>query len=726
MVIGADLPASAGAKVFFALDGAHDDRAECTWQDLQSVTVASVVRQMVRDERAESQAPAITWDSTAIAADSARVLADGSIKPLLRAKQAARAPLRMQPDLIAAALGTYPDQARLYNLALGMIIPKRDGFVADPERPLSLAYRQGKAQIVHAKVQKDHGLGHVVVLNAAAAAVVRAHDNVNDCPMGHVAKRDEPPPRLGRVTTNASAGRQGKFAGSLNAMTDQATVKAMYGPANVTDVGEVARMCYALDRQGFAVAVATADAKSAFNCLSQTLQASCDTVSSVHFGASGIQPSPPPARTRTGTSGAHGLVASLVVMFGGTAAPAAWHVAQRAICWIADTQPLDWWHGGFEQWKAQPPRVRTEPAPIGEVLQSLLAAMAFVLSPRDPKLAPLNLKKIVGPGRRRLYAGWVIDCVAKTVALSRRGLRKLAYALYQSFPARAESFEFTEVRSAVHVLLHYAALRPAARAFLAEMWHLLHVHSTRQTPIPVSSTLLDDLAWWRAALDVVWHSSTATFAVSWQDAAGKCKPCVQPETDASGFGGGLYVPAYSSPPRPHCPAAAWRIEWSKEEAAAAALQQGAVHINILEYAVFVFTLLLIGPDVKAFTAKVDNTTAVSWARKARAKAPAAHDLARVAALAEFAFSTSSRRADAQYLPGECQVFADPLSRWDEAERRAAYRALSPQAPEPRLVSTRAKGRPGRARRLIRDAITGTLRAQPGWLGRLAPRLRSGW
>ena len=729
VVVGADTPSSPASRTFFDLKGARDDTTECTWTDLQGVSIPSVVRQMVRDESTTTCPPTVTWNVNTIRAHSMRVLADGSARPLLQELQQQRGRFRMQPDLIESALSVYPDQARLLNLALGMIIPKTPGFVPEPQRHFSKAYgKDGKAPIVHAKIQKDHEQGHVVVVNQSAAAAIRRADGNNDCPMGHVTKRDEPPPRLGRVTTNASAGRRGAFPGSLNAHTDQKMVRAMYGNADVTDVGTVARMCHDLDKRGVAVAVATADAKSAFNRLSQTVEATLDTTSRMHFDPEEIAPRPPhraEARAETKEPTAAGMALSLVVMFGGTAAPAAWHVAQRAICWIADTQPLDWWHGGFETWKALPPRRHGPEAPIGELLQSMLAAMAFVLSPRDPDLTPLNIKKIVGPGRRRLYAGWVIDCIDKTIRLSRRGLRKLAYALHWSFRHGAISFDFAEARSAVHVLLHYASLRPAAGAFLGEMWHLIKVHSRRQSPIPSTPMLGEDLAWWRAALDVIWNSDTAAFAVSWEDAAEKGEPCVRPETDASGYGGGLYVPAYSSETGTHRPAAAWRLEWTPAEREAARTQGNQCHINIFEYAMYVLTLLTLGPEVKSFVAQVDNTSAVAWARKDRAKAPAAHDLARLAALAEFAFSTSSK-GSADYLEGDKQVHADPLSRWNEPERRQAYRSLQPACPEPTLVSLRRRDRHGRARRLIQGAITGTLRAQPGWLGRLAFQLRSGW
>ena len=212
-----------------------------------------------------------------------------------------------------------------------------------------------------------------------------------------------------------------------------------------------------------------------------------------------------------------------------------------------------------------------------------------------------------------------------------------------------------------------------------------------------------------------------------EEAAGEIRPCVRPETDASKFGGGLFIPEYASTPKPSQEARAVRLEWTEAEAQAFSVQQGRhTHINLAEYAVHVFSLLVLGPDVKAMETQVDNTTAVSWARKGRATAPAAHDLARVAALAEFAFSATSTRATAEYLKGELQFHADPLSRWNEADRRAAYEGATPTLPVPQLVGLRAPGRQGRARRLIHAAITGTLRRQPGWLGRLAHRLRSGW
>lgn len=719
VVIAEDCPSAKPGRIFFPLAGTADDSAECSWPDLREVTVQSMVRQMVRDERAPVPAPPTSWQVGQIAADSDRVLRDGSVRPLIRARQQTAAGRRMQPELLRQGLQTYPDLLRLINVAQGMIIPKMPGFEAAPQRPLSKAYRTGKAPLIHARVAKDHEAGHVLLLNSKAAALVRRVDGVNEAPLGHTPKRGEPPPRLGRVTTNASAGTGGGYQGSLNACTDQELVRHMYGRADVTPVGTVARMCNALDEQGRAVAVATADAKGAFNRVDQEVEAACDMVSSLDPALAGK------CSSGLDRAGLPAMSLSLVCMFGGTATPAAWHVVQRAICWIVDTQPLDWWVHGFENWRAAQPRTESRPGPVGDVLQSMLAAMAYVLCPRDPDRIALNAGKIVGPGRRRVYAGWVIDCVGKRVSLSRRGVLKMAYALYQQLPRRAQAYEYEQLRSATHVLLHYASLRPAAQAFLGEMWRLLKVHGARRGEIAPTPTLEEDLAWWRAVLDVIWKGGDS-LSVPWAETAGRLSPCVQPETDASGFGGGLYVPAHCSPPRARQPARSWRLEWTEAELTRLRLAGDTVHINVLEYAVFVFALLIVGPTVRSMGTLIDNTTAVSWARKGRAKAPAAHDLARVAALAEFAFGGTARTATGTYLKGELQLVADPLSRWNEPERRQAYRSFQPPLPGPVLVTLRAKGRAGRARRLLHGAITGTLRQQPGWLGRVAGRLYGGW
>ena len=80
--------------------------------------------------------------------------------------------------------------------------------------PLSLllvvepSYRTVRRQFVHARISRDHSAGKCVVLDETAAAVVRGELGVNDCPMGSVAKRDDP---KGRCTTNASAGDSGGY-----------------------------------------------------------------------------------------------------------------------------------------------------------------------------------------------------------------------------------------------------------------------------------------------------------------------------------------------------------------------------------------------------------------------------------------------------------------------------------------------------------------------------------
>ena len=66
----------------------------------------------------------------------------------------------------------------------------------------------------------------------------------NCAPLGHVPKREEPPPRLGRLTTNASAGDGGGYHGTLNECTDQLTLTACYRLAAVTTTTMVTRFMF--------------------------------------------------------------------------------------------------------------------------------------------------------------------------------------------------------------------------------------------------------------------------------------------------------------------------------------------------------------------------------------------------------------------------------------------------------------------------------------------------
>ena len=136
-------------------------------------------------------------------------------------------------------------------------------------------------------------------------------------------------------------------------------------------------------------------------------------------------------------------------------------------------------------------------------------------------------------------------------------------------------------------------------------------------------------------------------------------------------------------------------------------------------AVYVFFRLVEGKGTPAWSraaTRLDNTVAIGWATKGRARSPAAFDLARLACLAEFAFGNSTT---CNHIAGVDNVAADALSRWNEVDMPAAFRAAAGGVAEVEVTTTMT-GRAGRARRLLRRVLTG--KTTSGWLNRVAAEL----
>ena len=137
-------------------------------------------------------------------------------------------------------------------------------------------------------------------------------------------------------------------------------------------------------------------------------------------------------------------------------------------------------------------------------------------------------------------------------------------------------------------------------------------------------------------------------------------------------------------------------------------------ICLLEFAWVVFTILVLGPRFEGHCValRCDNVAAVAWASRHRARNPAAHDLSRVLAWATLRYRLFLRP---RFLAGVDNIDADALSRWHQPEMPLLWQSRHPNL-DPVFVDLDSPGVEGRARRLIRRALTGTLGA--GWIERL--------
>ena len=605
-------------------------------------------------------------------------------------------------------------------MAEGVHLPVRRDFVPVPRRPFSRGYSENQP-LVHARVAKDAAKGRFLLLNAAAASVVRVRDTVNDCPFGHVPKKGEPPPKLGRVTTNASAGLGGAYPGSLNDATCPASIEAVFGPADVHTLPQVARMLCAATRRsrGCPLGTAVADADSAFMRLALCSFASLLLSSSMDPGKDQRTPA---------------MAIPTVGNFGWAGMPAAFHVAIRAVLWLVDTQPVRWWRCGFERFRAsEPGKAHSVLPPLAEVQQSMLAAMAFVFCPHDKSWPILNMKKVFVPGPLSVQAGWAIDCESRCFRLTRRGLLKVARSVFGILWPKRAPWPVADFESAKDTLSHYCQAWPWATPFLASLRHaFLRCRRAKAVPLDASPSLAEDLRWWRAAISAVWRQK-ASWSVEWSVLAMESACSVTARTDASGFGGGVFIlsditkcaQALQLPPI--------RCAWTEPEVLAMALPADAsppwvrqkygrpTHINVGEFAVAVFFILLVGlvcPSGQVVALQLDNTAAISWCSKHRAKSPAAFQLARLMAWACTRFSIV---VQASHIRGVLNVESDALSRWDEPAKRLWW--AESQLPQPVHVQPPDFSAAGRAREMVRRAIVGSL--EPGWLGRIETFLQPG-
>ena len=95
----------------------------------------------------------------------------------------------------------------------------------------------------------------------------------------------------------------------------------------------------------------------------------------------------------------------------------------------------------------------------------------------------------------------------------------------------------------------------------------------------------------------------------------------------------------------------------------------------------------------------------------------------VAALAAFAFQARFRSS---HLAGVLNVASDALSRWNEPGKpESYYNHRQGHMPEPSFVTCASPGRVGRARRLLRLALTGRLQAD-GVINRITTQLMEDW
>ena len=700
------------------LDGSWDPR----------VPVAKRVADIRREDAASPPQPDRAFDDASVEDKSRQVIngyrAGRPIQSVLDQSQAVRSSGRMRPEIARVTLAHYPRLRQLLAIMHSVTLMLEPGFVPVPVPRFSAKYATEPARsLVNAKLAKAARKGHYLLLNHAAAAAVRLHERgrLHDNPLGWVPKTDSP---LGRVTTNCSYGVAGGYAESINHRTDNAAVTALFGEPTVHTVHDLASaVLQAEAAPDAAPAIAVADASGAFTWIDLHWSAALLLSSAVRDDVVA-------------------LAIPLSANFGYTSTPTWWREVADAISWVVRTAPVGWYRTWMKTRRpadavVQPLPSSGRPRPlhaesVHDLLQSLLAAMALVVCPADVSAPVVNLDKVRPGNTSTVYVGWVVDAKARCVRLSWRGMRKMLRVLFVLVPPGCKDCTMDALRTVVGVLAHYGALWPALACLLQSMYHALKRFAPRQrggcrsrpTRVPLGPAITTDLRCWRMVAKAV-YADPRLGVLPLEHAAGSAtSPFPPADTDACTVGAGVYHPS----------GLAVRATWTGEELEAVRVGAGRIlapmpdfagrdrvpatveryDICLLEFAWVVFTVLVMGPqfEEQCLAIRCDNVAAVAWASRHRAKNPAAHDLSRVLAWATLRYRLYLQPS---FLPGVLNVDADALSRWHQPEMPVLWRQRHPSI-EPSFVELQTQGLHGRARRLVHQALTGTLGAN--WIERL--------
>ena len=400
------------------------------------------------------------FNDATVTADSLSVIqhvgSGGCMASWLARRQASRSSLRMRPELLRVALAKYPRLPALLKVAYGVVMFLDPAFVPVPYPRFSAKYATDPARsLVNARLARDAAKGHYVLLNSAAANVVRHHTrgHIHDNPLSWVPKDGS---ALGRLTTNCSYGVAGGYADSLNHRTLTERVAAVHGDPTVHTVHDLARSVHAASTvAGPGSAIAVADASGAFTWMD-------------------LHPSSALMLTSGVLDSAVDMAIPLSGNFGYTTTPTWWREVADAITWVVRNAPIGWYLRWMRTRAVRDAVILPEHGPrrplhndsVHDLLQSLLAAMALVVCPMDRAAPVVNLSKVRPGATATVYVGWVVDARAQCVRLSWRGMRKLLRALFVTIPPLAKDCSIDALRSVIGVLVHYGALWPALGCLL--------------------------------------------------------------------------------------------------------------------------------------------------------------------------------------------------------------------------------------------------------------------
>jgi hypothetical protein len=244
-------------------------------------------------------------------------------------------------------------------------------------------------------------------------------------------------------------------------------------------------------------------------------------------------------------------------------------------------------------------------------LEEYLAAVVKIFGPDG-----VNMEKVKTWVHGLEAIGWEFDFAAWRVRPKARGIAKLAHYLFTVIPVGASTMHEKDLERLCGLLTWYAPGIPAGTSFTASFFRCKARVGVSTRRVRLSDVALRDLSWWRALVLIVARRPNLLAAD-----IGAVRRIVTPtvflRTDASTlFGGGGYLADSRGGPARLMESEG--IRWTQAELAAFELM--AVSINVLEFFVAVFYILLWADEFrgKCVLLECDNIAAVSWLMKKRA------------------------------------------------------------------------------------------------------------
>ena len=266
--------------------------------------------------------------------------------------------------------------------------------------------------------------------------------------------------------------------------------------------------------------------------------------------------------------------------------------------------------------------------------------------------------------------GWHFDFTSWTVRPKAKGMAKMLLCLFRDIPLDSTTVSEANLDKLTGLLTWYADGLPAGSKFISSLFackRKMEAHSKRAI---LTEEAKRDLQWWRSLL-VVSFEQPMVLAAS----ISSVRRALQPErfmhTDAStSVGGGAYV-SLSQHTAALAEFSGAPIRWTVAEIEM--FQRMKISINVLEYFTVVYYVMSWGELFRGMVVhvKCDNTAAVSWIMRNRAKNNiAAESLSRIFSLFCLSYNIT---LICTHIKGIDNTLADYLSRdlelapqdWDE-------------------------------------------------------------